>query len=93
MHSTTKGVLLAKNGKLDEAIKLLSDARKLLPKNKRIMINLVNMAVLSMRQNGRNDYLMQLAKECLEQVAKLDRQSEWCTQMQAALDAIPARPV
>ncbi|MDD5300955.1 MAG: response regulator [Gallionella sp.] len=88
-----QGVLLAKEGKLDEAIKLLSDARKLLPKNKRIMINLVNMSILSMRQNGRNDYLMQLAKECLEQVARLDRQSEWCAQMQAALDAIPVRPV
>ncbi|MDD5299597.1 MAG: tetratricopeptide repeat protein [Gallionella sp.] len=85
-----RGVVLAKEGKLDEAIQLLSDARKLLPNNKRIMINLVNMAILSMRQNGRNDYMMQLATECLEQVAKLDRQEGWCAQVRAALDAIPA---
>jgi hypothetical protein len=55
------------------------------------MINLVNMAILSMRQNGGNDQLMQMARECLEQVAKLDRQEEWCNQVRAALDAIPAQ--
>ncbi|MDO8811930.1 MAG: tetratricopeptide repeat protein [Gallionella sp.] len=85
-----RGVVMAKEGKLDEAIKLLSDARTMLPNNKRIMINLVNMAILSMRQSGRNDYLMQLSRECVEQVAKLDRQEEWCAQVRAALDAIPA---
>ena len=83
-----QGVLLAKDGKLGEAIRLLSDARTLLPNNKRIMINLVNMCVLSMRQNGRSDYLMQLARECLERVAQLDRQEEWCAQVRVALDAI-----
>jgi tetratricopeptide (TPR) repeat protein len=85
-----RGVVMAKEGKLDDAIKLLSDARTMLPNNKRIMINLVNMAILSMRQSGRNDYLMQLSRECVEQVAKLDRQEEWCAQVRAALDAIPA---
>ena len=85
-----RGVVMAKEGKLDEAIKLLSDARTLLPNNKRIMINLVNMTILSMRQGGRNDQLMQMARECLDQVAKLDRQEEWCGQVRAALDAIPA---
>jgi tetratricopeptide (TPR) repeat protein len=84
-----QGVLLAKDGKLDEAIRLLNDARTMLPNNKRIMINLVNMAILSMRQNGKNDYLMQMAKECLEQVIKLDRQNEWCERVRVALDAIP----
>ena len=86
-----RGVILANEGKLDEAIRLLSDAHTMLPNNKRIMINLVNMAVLSMRQNGRSDYLMQLARECLEHVAKLALQDEWCTKMRVALDAIPAQ--
>jgi tetratricopeptide (TPR) repeat protein len=85
-----RGVMLAKEGKLDEAIKLLSDARTMLPNNKRIMINLVNMTILSMRQGGRNDQLMQMARECLDQVSKLDRQEEWCGQVRAALDALPA---
>jgi len=87
-----RGVLMAKEGQLDDAIRLLSDARTMLPNNKRIMINLVNMSILSMRQNGRNDYLMQLARECLERVAQLDRQDEWCAQVRVALDTIPAKP-
>lgn len=84
-----RGVIMAKEGKLDDAIRLLSDARTMLPNNKRIMINLANMAVMSMRQNGRRSDLVQLADECLSQVAKLDPQEKWCAQMQLALDAIP----
>ena len=89
IETNNRGVLLAKEGKLDEAIRLLSDARTMLPNNRRIMINLANMAVLSMRQSGRNDHLMQLARECLDRVIKLDRRDEWCAKIQAALDAIP----
>ncbi|MDD2915986.1 MAG: response regulator [Gallionella sp.] len=89
IETNNRGVMLAKEGKLDEAIRLLSDAHAILPNNKRIMINLANMAVMSMRQNGRSSQMMQLAKNCLEQVAKLERQEEWCAKMQAALDAIP----
>lgn len=84
-----RGVILAKEGKLDEAIRLLSDAHIMLPNNKRIMVNLANMAVMSMRQNGRNSDLMQTAAECLRQVAKLDPQEKWCAQLQLALDALP----
>ena len=85
-----RGVILAKEGKLDDAIRLLGDAHTMLPSNKRIMINLANMAVMSMRKNGRRSDLMQIADECLKQVAKLDPQDKWCAQLQAALDALPA---
>jgi tetratricopeptide (TPR) repeat protein len=85
-----RGVVLAKEGKLDEAIRLLSDARTLLPNNKRIMINLSNMAVMSMRKNGKNGDMMLMVNECLRQVAKLDPQDKWCAQLQIALDALPA---
>lgn len=84
-----RGVMLAKEGKLDEAMQLLGEARTLLPNNKRIMINLANMAVLSMRKNGRNDDLVQLANDCLDHVAKLDPQEKWCAQLQTALDVLP----
>jgi tetratricopeptide (TPR) repeat protein len=84
------GVTLAKDGKLDEAIQLLRDASAMLPNNKRIMINLANVAVLAMRQNGRSDDLMQVARGCLERVAKIDPLEKWCGQLQLALEAIPA---
>ncbi|MDP4029759.1 MAG: tetratricopeptide repeat protein [Gallionella sp.] len=84
-----RGVIMAKEGKLEEAIRLLGEARTLLPDNKRIMINLANMAVMSMRQNGKSGELQQIADECLKQVAQLDPQEKWCAQFQIALDAIP----
>ena len=85
-----RGVILAKEGKLDEAIRLLSDAHTMLPNNKRIMINLSNMAVMSMRKNGRNGDMMLIVDECLRQVAKLDPKDKWCAQLRVALDALPA---
>lgn len=90
VEANNRGVTLAKEGKLDEAIQVLRDARTMLPNNKRIMINLANVAVLSMRQGGRTDILMQVARECLDRVSKLDPQEKWCSQFQTALDAIPA---
>lgn len=90
VEANNRGVTLAKEGKLDEAIQVLRDARTMLPNNKRIMINLANVAVLAMRQGGRTDILMQTARECLDRVSKLDPQEKWCSQFQAALDAIPA---
>lgn len=89
VEANNRGVTLAKEGKLDEAIQVLRDARTMLPNNKRIMINLANVAVLAMRQNGKSDNLMQVARECLDRVSKLDPQEKWCTQFQTALDAIP----
>lgn len=83
------GVVMAREGKLDEAIRLLGDAHALLPNNKRIMINLANMAVMSMRQNGRRGELMQIAEECLGQVARLDPQEKWCAQFRIVLDTLP----
>lgn len=85
-----RGVMLANEGKLDEAIRLLGDAHIMLPNNKRIMINLANMAVMSMRQNGKSSDLMQMAAECMRQVSQLDPQEKWCAQLQVALDALPA---
>lgn len=88
VESNNRAVMLAKEGKLDEAIQLLREARILLPNNKRIMVNLANVAVLAMRQNGANDELMQVARDCLARVAELDPQEKWCGQVQAALDAL-----
>ncbi|OGS85798.1 MAG: hypothetical protein A2061_04190 [Gallionellales bacterium GWA2_59_43] len=88
VESNNRAVLLAKEGKLAEAIQLLREARTLLPNNKRIMINLANVSVLAMRQNGANDELMQISRDCMARVAELDPKDKWCGQIQAALDAL-----
>ncbi|MFA7240428.1 MAG: tetratricopeptide repeat protein [Sulfuricellaceae bacterium] len=89
VDANNRGVTLAKEGKLDEAIEWLRNARNMLPNNKRILINLANVAVLSMNKNGRNDTSVQEVRECVEKVAKLDPDEKWCAQIQNALDALP----
>ncbi len=88
IDSNNRAVIMAKEGQLADAIELLREARTLLPDNKRIMINLANIAVLSMRQNGTNDDLLQVSKECLKRVTEIDPQEKWCAQMQAAIEAL-----
>lgn len=88
IESNNRAVMMAKEGKLEEAIQLLREARTLLPNNKRIMINLANVAVLSMRQNGVNDELLKSSRECMVRVAELDPKEKWVAQIQAALDAL-----
>jgi len=86
--SNNRAVMMAKEGKLDEAIQILRGAHEALPNNKRIMINLANISVLSMRQNGVNDELMRISRDCLARVAEADPQEEWCSQIRAALDSL-----
>lgn len=86
--SNNRAVMMAKEGKLDEAIQILRGAHEALPNNKRIMINLANISVLSMRQNGVNDELMRISRDCLARVAEANPQEEWCSQIRAALDSL-----
>ncbi|HEX5364816.1 MAG TPA: tetratricopeptide repeat protein [Gallionella sp.] len=88
IESNNRAVVMAKEGKLEEAIQLLREARVLLPNNKRIMINLANVSVLSMRQNGMNDELFKIAKDCMMRVAAIDPKEKWPAQIKAALDAL-----
>lgn len=88
IESNNRAVMMAKEGRLEEAIQVLREARTLLPNNKRIMINLANVAVLSMRQNGMNEDLFKISRECMARVAELDPKDKWSAQMQAALDAL-----
>lgn len=88
IESNNRAVMMAKEGKLDEAIQLLREARTLLPNNKRIMINLANVSVLSMRQKGVNEELFKISRECMTRVSELDPREKWCAQVEAALDAL-----
>lgn len=89
VDANNRGVTLAKEGKLDEAISWLRNARNMLPNNKRILINLANVAVLSMNKNGKNPSLIQEVRECVEKVIKLDPEEKWCAQILNALETLP----
>lgn len=90
VETNNRGVILAKEGKLDEAIQWLRDAKSALPNNKQILLNFANVAILSMQNNGRNDKMMSETRECLKKVGGLDPHEKRHIQLQEMLDAIPA---
>lgn len=90
VETNNRGVILAKEGKLDEAIQWLRDAKSALPNNKQILLNFANVAILSMQNNGRNDKMMSETRECLKKVGGLDPHEKRHLQLQEMLDAIPA---
>ena len=89
IEANNQGVTLAKEGKLNEAVEWLRNARNMLPNNKRILINLANVDLLSMKKSGRNENLVHEVRECVEKVTKLNPEEKWCGQMLNALEALP----
>lgn len=90
IETNNRGVILAKEGKLDEAIQWLRDAKAALPNNKQILLNFANAAILTMKNNGRNDNMLSETRECLKKVGELDPHEKRRVQLQEMLDAIPA---
>lgn len=67
-----QGVLLAKEGKFEEGIKLLREALQTLPNNGPIITNLCGMLIGLMKKNGKDDRLIYEAREHLEHVRKIN---------------------
>lgn len=86
-----KGVTLAKEGKLEEAIQWLRNAKAMLPNNKQILLNFTHAAILIMQKNGKNDNLVSETRECLKRVGILDPLEQRRIQYQSTLDTIPNR--
>ena len=85
-----QAVHLAQAGKLEEAVAMLRDARKMMPGNKRILLNLSYALILLMQRNGSRELAMDReVRDYLEQVRKLDPSNEQCGKYRNALDAIP----
>lgn len=83
-------VHLAKAGKLDEAIAMLRNAKKMMPSNKRILLNLSYALILAMQNNNAREIGMDReVREYLEQVRKFEPGNELCAKYRNALDAIP----
>lgn len=89
LETNNRGVSLAKEGKLDEAVQWLRNAKSILPNNKRVLLNFAHAAILAMRKTGKSDGMMREARECLERAIKLDPKEKACAQLQEMLDAIP----
>lgn len=91
VECNNQAVHLAKEGKLDEAITLLRDARKMMPGNKRILLNLSYALILFMQKNNGKEVGMEReVRDYLEQVRKRDPGNALFAKYRSMLDAIPA---
>jgi len=65
------GVLLAKDGKLAEAVEWLRDAREKMPMNVRMLFNFAHVAISHLKQAGPNPELADEAHDCLLRANRL----------------------
>ncbi len=66
-----QGVLLAREGKLEEAVTLLVDAVTHLPNNVTILLNAASVMILNLRKNGRKPEMLALVDSYLARAAAL----------------------
>lgn len=67
-----KGVLLAREGKFGEGVKLLRKAIETLPNNETILMNLCGMLIRLMAEEGKNDRMIHESRSILEHVRDLN---------------------
>lgn len=90
VETNNKGVALAKEGKLDEAVSLMRNAKTMMPNNKRILLNLAYAMILAMKKNGKDHSMEREARECLDRVHKLDPGEKLYGEYRAMLETLVA---
>jgi len=88
-ETNNQGVQLARDGKLEEAVELLRNAKTMLPNNKRILLNLAYVMILFLKTHGKENGMVREVRESIDRVLKLDPSEKMCGQFQDMLDAIP----
>lgn len=66
-----RGVLLVRDGKLDEAVVWMRNARQLMPGNVRVLFNFAHVIVAQMQQSGANTDLVAEARASLDSANQL----------------------
>lgn len=84
-----KGALLAREGKLDEAINWMRDARVKMPSNARAILNLAHVLIMQMQKNGPNATLAREVRKCLADARNIAPQEKRTSELQNLLDALP----
>ncbi|MHB9117785.1 MAG: tetratricopeptide repeat protein [Burkholderiales bacterium] len=88
-ETNNRGISLAREGKLDDAVEMLRNAKTMLPNNTRILMNLAYVMVLHMQKNGHNNTLIREARESVDRVAKLNPGEKRLSQLVGMLEALP----
>lgn len=67
-----QGVMLAREGKIDEGVDLLRKAVQMLPNSEVIIMNLCGMIIGLMKKEGRNDRMLNEARSLIERARELN---------------------
>lgn len=87
-----RGVLLAREGKLDEAIVALRGARQSMPKNIRVLFNLTHVIVTRLKQDGgRDPALLEEARSALAAANLISPGEARHASLKASIDALLAQ--
>lgn len=92
VHTMNKGVKLAYEGKLDEAVDWMRNAKDLMPNNPRILLNYTHILVTYMSRNGKNEGLLREANDCLDRAIQLDPDDRRADELKAKLIDVTRQP-
>jgi len=85
-----RGALLARDGKLEEAVVWMRNARNVMPSNIRVLFNFAHVSVARMQQNGIDTDLVAEARSCLETANQLAPGDRRFGLMTSALEKLEA---
>jgi tetratricopeptide (TPR) repeat protein len=90
MDIMDKGVRLSREGKLDEAISLLREARQKIPGNPRLLLNHAYLLINYMEQRGRDLHLVNEALECIQSALRLRPHDKRAGELLGRLEQVEA---
>jgi len=83
-----KGVRLSREGKLDEALALLREARHKIPTNPRLLLNHAYLLISYMEQRGRDLHLVKEALDCIQTARSLRPHEKRAGELLAKLEQV-----
>lgn len=83
-----KGVRLSREGKLDEALSLLREARHKIPTNPRLLLNHAYLLISYMEQRGRDLHLVKEALDCIQAARRLRPHDKRAGELLAKLEQV-----
>ncbi len=83
-----KGVRLSREGKLDEALSLLREARHKIPTNPRLLLNHAYLLISYMEQRGRDLHLVKEALDCIQTARNLRPHEKRAGELLAKLEQV-----
>ncbi len=90
MEIMDKGVRLSREGKLDEALELLREARQKIPGNPRLLLNHAYLLISYMEQRGRDLHLANEALDCIQTARRLRPHDKRAGELLARLEQVGA---